>query len=104
RVELGERVPDGGGDELAREDAHAPAGLSGGGDGRHLRASQLVEGEVELENVDSRLAEEAERPSPRVPADQLLHGRERQVADGRDAPGLEVRVRDRDLRIDARAG
>ena len=63
-------------DDLAREDACRLAG--------HLAAACLVESEVELEHVHARLAEEAPRAADRVLRDQLLHGRERQVADGGD--------------------
>ena len=73
-------------DELAREEA-----------GRLARPSScclpLVEREVELEDVHAGLAEEAEAAAVGVRRDQLLHGRERQVPDGRDAARLELRVR-----------
>ncbi len=55
----------------------------------HYLASQLVEGEIELEHVHARLAEEAEAAAVRVLLDQLLHGRERQVPHGGDAARLE---------------
>ena len=48
----------------------------------------LVECEVELEDVDAWLAEEARGAVVGVVVDQLLHGRERQVADRGDA-GLQ---------------
>ena len=96
RVELRERVADRREDEVAREHAGRAAG--------HQLLCLLVEREVELEHVDARLAEEAERAAVGVLRDQLLHGGERQVANGRDAPSLEIRVGGRDLGIDARAG
>ena len=57
-----------------------------------------VECEVELEDVDAGLAEEAEAAPVGVLADQLLHGGERQVPDGGDAPRLQRGVRGRDVR------
>ena len=76
RVELRERIADRRNREVAREDACALA--------CHLLSGLLVECEVELEHVHTRLAEEPEAPAVGVLGDQLLHGRERQVADGCD--------------------
>ena len=67
-------------------------------------ALRLVECEVELEDVDARLAEEAPRAAVGVLRDQLLHGRERQVPDGGDPARLELRVGGRDVGVDAGAG
>src|SRR5579871_2741384 len=52
----------------------------------------LVECEVELEHVHAGLPEEAERAADRVGVDQVLHGREREVANGGDPPRLQVGV------------
>ena len=86
--------------------------LRGGGDGgwlfevdRHLLASQPVESEVELEDVDAGLAEEVERAAFRV----LGGSAARTVASGRCRTAATRRawrlgVGDRDLGVDARAG
>ena len=65
--------------------------------------SGSIECEVELEDVDARLAEEAEAAAVGVLLDQLLDGREGQMADGRDATRLERGVGRRDVGIDAGA-
>ena len=90
---LGNESPDRGEHELAREDAAACAG-------HRLLPSELVESEIELEDVHAGLAEEAEAAPVRVVADQLLHRRERQVADRGDAARLQCGVRRRDVRVD----
>ena len=96
RVELRERVADRREHELAREDAAEVGG--------HQAPPRLVESEIELEDVDARLAEEAEAAAVGVLLDQLLHGRERQVPDGGDAPRLQLRVGGRDVGVDTRGG
>ena len=57
----------------------------------HQRLTLFVEGEVELEDVDAGLAEEAERAAPRCSRwISCCDGRERQVADSGDATRLEL--------------
>ena len=89
RIELRERVADRGRrtssrEKMLRADLRGPSSVA---------LSPAVECEVELEDVDARLAEEAPRAAGRVLRDQLLHRRERQVADGRDPARLQLRRR-----------
>ena len=53
---------------------------------------------------DTRFAEQAEEAPVGVVVDERLDLFERQVPHGRDATGLDARVGDGDVRIDARAG
>ena len=70
--------------------------------GRRLRP--VVEREVELEHVHARLAEEAERAAGRVPVDQLQDVGEVEPARLGHPRSLQARVRERDVRVEARAG
>ena len=56
---------------------------------RRARPSSAVEGEVQLEHVDARLAEEPERAAVRVLVDQREHLVERQAARRGDARRLQ---------------
>ena len=69
-------------------------------------AALAVEREVELEHVDPRLAEEAERAAVCVLLDERQHLLEREAAGTRDARRLQARVRGGDVRIEpgARGG
>src|SRR5512132_2841288 len=68
-----------------------------------LRLRPLVQGEVELEDVHARLAEEAEGAAVRIVVDQLEDVCERKAADPRDAGSLRTGVGARDVRVEARA-
>ena len=58
---------------------------------------------IEIEDVDSGLAEDAQPASGGVLRDQLLHGGQREVPHRRNAMRLELRVRGRDLRVEGEA-
>ena len=63
-----------------------------------------VEGQVELENIDSGLAEEAQRPFVSVLLDEPVHLVLRQAALPGDPGRLQVRVRRADVRVETAAG
>ena len=72
---------------------------------RHRRLSlrahcQPVEGEVELEHVDPRLAEEAERAAVGVLVDQLVDRRRRSGPAPGDSRRLQPGVGHRDVRVE----
>ena len=58
--------------------------------GRVIGVSLPVEGEVELEDVDAGLAEDAEAAAVGVVRDQLADPREREAAHGGDAVRLDA--------------
>ena len=84
RVELRERVADRRDDDVAREDAGGCAG--------HYACLLLVECEVELEDVDARLAEEA-RASGRRCCRRSAAGRSRAAGGGRRRSGAPAAAR-----------
>ena len=93
-VEHREGLPDAGrGSEV---DTELPAGHR-----RSLECSlRPVERHVELEDVDPRLAEEAERAIVGVLVDERVHLGDRHPAHPRHPAGLDAGVRDRDVRVE----
>ncbi len=70
---------------------------------RHRYWSSSFEGEVELEHVDPRLAEEPERPALGVVVDEVEHVVDGEAALVGDPRGLEPGVGDRDVGVEAGA-
>ncbi len=66
-------------------------------------AGQPLDGEVELEDVDPRLTEEAEDPSSGVPSHEVLDGILAESVGGGDARRLGHRVLGRDVRVETAA-
>ena len=64
---------------------------------------RVVEGEVELEDVDAGLAQEPEGAAVGVVVDERQHLVELEAALVGHASGLEPGVGDRDVRVEARA-
>src|SRR5450432_2597336 len=65
------------------------------------RSGQFVEGKIELQDVDARTADEAERPTDGVLADELVDDSQADTARLSDSWCLQVRVRHRDVGVEA---
>src|SRR5450432_235742 len=68
---------------------------------RLCRSGQLVEREIELQDIDARVADEAKRPADGVPADELVNGIEADTARLGDSGCLQVRIGHRYVGVEA---